>query len=1093
MKKLLLASLCFLLLSITQVFAQNRTITGTVTAQEDGLPIPGVTVKVKGTTVGTQTSASGKFTLSVPENAVLIFSFIGYAQQEVPVRGAVVNARLAVSSRQLSEVVVTTALGIQRKADNLPYAQQGIKGADLTSTRQTDINQALAGKIAGVQVRSQSNAKLGSAALIRLRGAATINEHQPLFVVDGTPVDDINFINMDDVDDVQVLKGPSATALYGQRADAGVLMITTKKARKSPGVGINFSSSVAFNSVSTLPKYQNEYSGGTAGAGMQTYTWQDGDPVAWKALSGKNYHTYFDDASWGPKMTGQEYIPWYAWFPGTQYSYKTAKLTPQPDNVRDFYNTGRQLINNISFSKVSDDYNARVSYTNQDEKGEIPGSWLKRNFIATNLSYNLSKHFTVDANINYINQKTRGEFSDAYGNNASGSFNSWFHRDLDIGILKQLQNLRTPSGKLPSWNLDDSNGINADAINSGTLYWTNPYAYFNQAYALNTQDRLYGNIGLTYKLNEHFKVSGTVRKNQRNTHYESFLPNIFQISTSDLSSPLSINEFSTAATTPGAGKSGRPVRATYDTYDIRQVENNYEFLASYNQKFGKLNVDANVGANDRYNSYSYLENGTKGGLIVPDVFAISNSAIQPGYYSQQRTYKEVRSVYGRASANWDDFAIADFSLRNDWSSALPTTSNSYLYPSVGLTFLLTKFVTASVPAISFLKVRGSWAKVGSDLDPYNLSLYYTPGAQWSGAPTISTPDKLIDGNIKPSLSTSKEIGLDIRFLNDRLGFSGTYYDETKKNEIVTVDVSSVGGFTQKLINAGRINRKGVELTVDGYPVKTSDFSWNINTNFARNKSKVLELAPGIQTYYLGGADYSSSTGTTAYAPGVWAIVGGEYGQIRGRGIQKINGQPVIDPATGLYAFQDNVNFGSVLPQFTGGMVNTFKYKNVSLNFTVDFSKGGKYFSLSDLWGGFSGLYDYTAGNNDKGKPVRDPVASGGGVHVKGVDKTGKPVDMYVDAVDYYDGNGANKINEMHIFDLSYIKLREVNLGYTFNLKGSSINKVIQNLTLSAFGRNLWLIYTKNRNFDPSEFVNAYGESGQLPPSRTIGLTLKAGF
>jgi TonB-linked SusC/RagA family outer membrane protein len=1089
MKKLLLVSLCFLVLCVTQVYAQNRTVTGTVISKDDGLPIPGVTVKVKGTTIGVQTGASGKFTLSVPPSVTALeVSSIGYTTASFPIKGGEMTISLATDTRQLGEVIVTTALGIQRKADNLSSSQQGIKGDALTSTRQTDLNQALAGKIAGVQVRSQPGAKLGEAATIRLRGVNSIKEHNPLFIVDGTPVDDINFINLDDVDDVQVLKGPSATALYGQRADAGVIMITSKKGKKSPGVGINVSSTVAINQVSTLPKYQNEYSGGTAGAGWQTYTYKAGDPAEWKALDGQRFHTYFDDASWGPKIDGGDYIPWYAWIPGTQYSFKTAKLTAQPNNVRDFYQTGRQLINNINFSKAGDGYSARVSYTNQDEKGQIPSSTLKRNFITTDLSYDLSKHFTVNANINYVNQITHGEFSDAYGNNSSGSFNSWFHRDLNIGILKELQNLRTPTGKLPSWNLDDSNGITQSAIYNGTLYWTNPYTYFNQAYAVNTQDRLYGNMGLTYKLNDHFKLSGTVRRNQRNTHYESFLPTIFETSTSDLSSPLSINEFSTAI-----AKSGRPARATYDTYDIRQVENNYEFLASYNQKFGQFAFDANVGGNDRYNSYSYLEYGTKGGLIVPDVFAISNSKIQPGYYAQQRTYKEVRSLYGRASVNWSDVAIAEFTLRNDWSSALPVAHNSYLYPSVGLSLLLTKYVTDAVPAISFLKVRGNWAKVGSDLDPYNLSLYYTPGAQWSGAPTMTTPDRSIDPNIKPALSTSVETGLDVRFFNDRLGFSGTYYNENKVNEILPIDVSSVGGFTSKLINAANLRRRGVELTIDGYPVRTRDFSWNVNTNFAKNVSKVISLTQGVQNLYLGGADYSSATGTAAYAPGVWAVVGGEYGQLRGRGIQKINGQPVIDPATGLYAFQDNVNFGSVLPQFTGGMVNTFKYKQVTLNFTVDFAKGGKYFSLSDLWGGFSGLYDYTAGLNDKGKPVRDDVAAGGGVHVKGVDKAGAPVDMYVNAIDYYDGNGANKINEMHIFDLSYVKLREVNLGYTFNLKGTSANKFIQNLSLSAFGRNLWLIYTKNRNFDPSEFTNPYGESGQLPPSRTFGLTLKAGF
>lgn len=302
------------------------------------------------------------------------------------------------------------------------------------------------------------------------------------------------------------------------------------------------------------------------------------------------------------------------------------------------------------------------------------------------------------------------------------------------------------------------------------------------------------------------------------------------------------------------------------------------------------------------------------------------------------------------------------------------------------------------------------------------------------------------------------------------------------------------GFSSKLINAGKLNRKGVEITLDGTPIKNQNFSWNVTLNFGKNTSKVIELYPGLQNYYLGGSDYSSASGAAAYAPGVWSTVGGVWGQIRGRGIQKIDGQNVIDPATGLYAFVDNVNFGSVLPDFTGGMLNALSYKNFTLNFAIDFSKGGKYFSLSDFWGGFSGLYDYTAGLNDKGKPVRDPVASGGGVHVVGVDKNKNKVDMYVDAITYYDNNGINKINEPHVFDMSFVKVREINLGYNFPVKSmGSMGKVFTNLQLSVFARNPFLIYSANKNFDPSEMTGNYGESGQLPPSRSFGATLRVGF
>jgi TonB-linked SusC/RagA family outer membrane protein len=1019
----------------------------------------------------------------------LVFTATGFNPMTVIPENNKAFATLKKNESELSTVVVTTALGIKRRSDLLSSSQQGIKGSDVTSTRITDVNTALAGKISNVQVRTQSAAKLGSQSQIKIRGANSVSglTNDPLYIVDGTPIDDINFINLDDVDNIQVLKGPSATALYGQRAANGVILLTTKKARPNSKT-ISLTSTYSFDKVGQLPSYQNEYSGGSAGVGWKTYTWKAGDPVEWKALDGKKYHSYFDDASWGPKMDGSEYIPWYAWYPGTQYSYKTAKLTPQPNNIKDFYSTGQNLLNNLSLTKGGTDYTLRLSYTNQSQSGLIPGSKLNRNFLSTQMSYDITNHLTVSADVNFVNQKINGEFADTYGNNASGSFNSWFHRDLDVNILKELKNLRTPTGRIAGWNLDDYTTGRPDGtlFNNGTLYWTNPFTYFDLLSATNIQDRLYGSAGLTYKINNHFKIGGTVRRNQRNTHYESKLPYIFEQSTVDFQSALAINA---SATT-------RPVSATYRTYDVRQIESNYEFLSSYNQKFGKIGIDANFGGNVRQNDYSSLDNGTKGGLVVPDLYTLSNSRVTPFYYSATRNKKMVRSLYGSADVNWDDVVVLNFTLRNDWSSALPINNNSYLYPSVGGSFIFTKYLQ-QLPFVSFAKIRGSFAEAGSDLDPYQLSLLYAVGTnQYNGNILMTTPDKAIDSSISPQLSKSYEAGIDLRFLNNRLGISATYYNENVTNSIVSVTTTGSSGFTSKLLNAGKLNRKGIELTIDGYPVKTSNFSYNIAVNFAKNQSKVVELYPGLQNYYLGGSDYSSSTGSAGYAPGVWSVVGGDWGQIRGRGIKKVDGLNVIDPATGLYAYQDNVNFGSVLPDFTGGMINSLTYKGFNLNFAIDFVKGGKYFSLSDMWGSVSGLYDFTAGLNDKGKPVRDDVANGGGVHIKGISSVDlkTPVDMYVDAISYYNDNNFNKINELHIFDLSYVKLREVNFGYTIPVnRYSFLNNNVKNIQVSVFARNPWLIYAKNRNFDPSELTGNYGESGQLPPSKSYGVTLKLGF
>jgi len=1100
MRKTLLL-LGFAIIFCLSAIAQVRTITGKV-LDDKGAAIPFATVVVKGSKQGTSADAAGNFSVRASGSVTLTVSSVGFGTRDFKVTGNTLSASLSKTSADLDEVVVTTALNIKRKADNLSYASQGIKGDKLTTTRNTDINNALAGKIAGVQVRSESGAKLGSTATVRLRGVTGFGDLSPLYVLDGTPVNS-NDINPDDVADIQVLKGPTATALYGQRAEAGVIMVTTKKGSKGAGIGVDVSSTVVINKIGLIPKYQNDYSGGawlgagTSGQEFQKYTWDASMPAEWKALDGKFYHLYNDDASWGPRIAGQEYIPWYAWYPGTQYSDKTAKLTAQPNNIREFWNGNgaAQYENTVSLSRAGEGFNFRMSYTNISETGLLPTTSQMKNYITTSASYDVNKHFTMGLNFNYTNQKISGEFDDTYGNNSAGGFNQWFHRDLDMNILKEFRSYRTPDGVLPTWNLNDGNGINGlPSTNAASFlrpnYWFDHYSYFDNIVNVTNRNHLVGDINLTYKFDNHFKIAGFLRKNILTTDNEGKVPLVLEYS-NDASSSLALS----------ASSVGRPIKSTYQTTYTYGGEDNYEFLASYNQKFGRFMVDLNAGANDLVTESRSIYNSTKGGLTIPNLFTLSNS-VSPIAYSNSRSKFERRSVYGRGSVNYSDIAIVDFSLRNDVSSALPVSNNSYYYPSVGASLILTKFVKEALPFLSFAKLRGSYAQVGTDLAAYKLNTLYTLNSQlWGTNALTSTPDQIVDPNIKPTLSSSYEGGIDLRFLKNRISLAFTYYNQVTKNQIISAPVTGSSGFSSKLINAGEIDKNGIELSIDATPVVSKNFRWDVTLNLAHNNVTVVSLAPGVHQLFSGGGSYTSSTGNPAYAPGAWqfdatSAYGNTFSQLIGIGIQKYNGAPVLASDGQYVPTSGNVSFGSTIPNYTGGLINSFTYKSFTLNIAIDFCQGGKYYSLSDFWGKVSGLYDVTSGLNDKGIPIRSNVADGGGVHVVGVDGTSahNVVDKYVDAGTYYHQFYNHYINENSIYNLSYIKVREISFGYKIPLKSlGKFGTNFQNINISAVCRNPFLIYTDNKNIDPSELVGGYGESGQLPPTRSIGVTLKLGF
>ena len=1058
------------ILCTTLVFAQSRTISGVVT-DASGKSVPFASVTVKGTKNGVTADADGRFSIKgVSSGATLSITSAGFEDKDVSV-GTSDNLSISVaSSGAMTEVVVTSAFGIKKAQRTTPYSSQVIKSEQLNITSNTNIVEALAGKIAGVQSRSQSNAKLNSEDFLRIRGGLSLSDLGPIFVVDGTVVNSFD-INPDDVEDVTILKGANATALFGDRAAAGAIVINSKKRGSKQGIGAEITQSVMSDAVYITPSYQNLYAGG-ASADLMKYTWRSGQPVEWKALDGKYFHDYTDDASWGPRMSGQEYIPWYAWFPGHKYSLKTAPLVAQPNNARDFFNKGLTTTTNASFTKSGPGSNIRVSYTNQNITGIIPSSSSTRHTLFTTASFDLNDHFSTGVNSTYTSQRIRGEFDDGYANNSSGSFTQWFHRNLDMGIMKELQDYKAPNGTLASWNLytnpDGATGY-GDVIGN---YWYNFYAYFKNQNNLQSRDRLYGDFFLQYRMNKNFNVKATIRKNQLTTYNENITTSMLQKS---------------------AGQTGYLARyATGETY---YKEYNYEALANYNNSFmsNRLSLNINAGANVLDIESKSAAMGTSNGLNVPDYYAINNSVAQPSV-SNGRSQSKVNSLFFNGDLEWNNYASITFAVRNDWYSANPIDNVDLLSPSVGASFVFSEFTKSNLPWLNFGKVFGSWGKKPRPLSTYQNNFGYSTGAVlWNGNFLMGTPNGAVSPDLVGSTVSSYEAGIDLRFLKGRLGVNILYYNDDNIGEPLNVAVSGVSGFTSVAQNAVHIQREGLELQVNASPVKGKNLNWDISTTFGYSiKNPVVDIF-GVPTgrVLLAGGSFG-----TRFAR-AFQEKGKDWGQLIGGGIKRnAEGKMVINPASGAYVVDADKHWGSVLPKYTGGFINTLNYKNLMLTVSFDYQIGGKFFSLSEMWGNFSGLLDETAAINDKGKNIRDAVANGGGVHVVGVSSVDEKtvVDKYVEAQDYFHQFYYGRIAEPFIHDLTFLKVREASLSYRIPVKNlGKIGKNLQGATFSVTARNPWIIYRESKNFDPSEISGVQGEDGQLPSVRSIGASLKLSF
>lgn len=1043
-------------------FGQAKTVSGRVTDSK-GNPVPFATIKVKGSRQGVSADQNGNYSISVKPGDILVISSTDITTKEVTVGdAATLNVSVDQADAELSEVVVT-ALGIKREKKALGYAAQEVKGENLNFTNNVDVSTALAGKVAGVRLLGSPSSTFDNAGVM-IRGVQGLSLTPALFILDGTPVDQ-NAVSMESVESVTVLKGAAATALYGQRGANGVVVMTSKKGKRGAGSSVDFKTSASFENVALLPKYQNEYAGGYSSARnapSSSFT-QDGwykfkynasrHPADWAAFDGQYILEYGADESWGPKIDGtSQYRPWYSWYPGENFG-KLATMVAQPDNVKDYFETGRNLTNSISFTNSGSNYNFRMGYMNQDRTLVLPNTKRQLHQLSLNGIYDISSRLSLSTDVSYTYDDRFGQPYETYRNdglNVTQNFNQWFQRQLD---MKGMRRYREPDGRVNSWNIGDPNGTGDFDVLLAPQYWDNPYYIAYEAYGTGRTNRLVGNVGLTAELAKGLKWYSYVRKSSYNA----------------------VSDFR-------RGTGGLELDAYQNATDAFN-EMNYETNLGYVKKFGDISLDGYVGGNIRKSLRELNYMGTNGGLSVPNWFNIRASKATPTYTNDMSRFL-VRSLYGKASIGYKNFLFLDGTLRNDWSSSLPSTDNSYLYYSVTGSFVFSDLMKGGIKDwLTFGKVRVAYASVGSDIGFAEVNTALTGRQPFSGTPAVTVGDIYRSGRIRPALSKSFEVGTELKFFN-RLGVDFAYYKNNNIDQIINVDVSNASGFNQVQINAGKIQSTGWDLTLTGDILSDRNKNWQMIFNLGSNTTKVVELADGLDVYlYDGSGDERLEH-----------RVGREWGTLIGRKykVDPKNGKTVLF-ASGLPDYVTNQEIGSVLPDFTGGLINNFRYKNFELSFSIDFQKGGMFRSVTRRYLEGAGLAAETVGVNDKGNDIRMYPSLGGGVRMDGSDGNGADRTVYIPARNYY-YTAAQRDTRNFVYDASYVKLREVRLGYNF--PASVANKLYaKNANFSVFVSNAWLIYAESKDLgiDPSELEASWTEGGQLSSTRQIGAALKLTF
>lgn len=1046
-------------MSIGTMMAQS-TVTGTV-SDEDGSPIIGANVLVKGSVpmVGTITDLDGKYSLNVPEGySALSFSFVGYGTQEVAIDGQTSIDVTMVEGVALKDVVVT-ALGLSREEKALGYATQEVDGEELTKAREVNVVNSLKGRVAGVQISSSSN--LGGSSRIVIRGANSITgNNQPLFVVDGVPMNNSNFtdanqnrgaggydygnaiqdLNPDDIETINVLKGPTAAALYGDRAANGVIIITTKKgtalSSKNAPIGVSINSSLQFNEVYVLPDYQNSYGGG-AGSAFPYSAIDTNQQIVDMAY----------DGSWGPSYDGAPSVRhWDSYDEWDTENYGTTRpFEANPNNIKDFFRTGVTATNGVAFGGATSKGSFRLGFTNTQQKGTQENSNLSRNNVSLTSNLNLSDKLTAGANVNIVSSNGNGRPLTGYGESVMSQFNQWFQRQLDMDRLRDYQN---PDGTQRTWN-------RSGEFDAAPKYWDNPFWERFENGQRDRRDRMFGNVSLSYRFNEMFTLTGRAMQDMYTDRREEWV---------------------------AVGG----VRLPKYSEDIRTVrESNYDMILTFNKRFGEdISVSALAGMNYRTDYYSLNSTSTQGGLNTPGLYNLSNSASE--LLAEDRTERfEVFSIFQQATIGYKDFLYLDLTNRTDFNSTLPLDNNVYNYYSGNLSFAFSELV--DMPDIlSFGKFRAGFARVGKGTDPYQLNTLYTANSNFGANATATVPNSQLNPTLRPEITTGFEFGLDLRVLKDRLGVDFSYYNNVTSDQIFRVSQSGSTGFTSRVLNAGKVQNQGIEFMAYGTPIKTKDFQWDINFNLGKNNNKVLELYTGTDNIRL----------TSLFGVSLEARVGEPYGTLMGTTYERdAEGNYLTDG--GVYIPTDTVtSLGSVLADFTGGVSTSLRYKGLSLFVLVDFQKGGRLFSLSNQWGMYSGILQSTVENDIR----ENGIVVDGVVATQDVDGNwgtdGVANSDTIGAQTHFFLNQGYIINEASVFDASFVKLREVRLSYTFpNSWFESVR--IRDLSLSLVGRNLAILHRNIPNVDPEAAVNSGNvqgfEGGQLPTERSIGVNLSVKF
>jgi TonB-linked SusC/RagA family outer membrane protein len=1097
-------SVFFLVVLVENCYAQPTgagqntiRVTGTVTSAIDGAILPGVSIVVEGTTTGTVTDMDGTYSIEVPENATLVFSYLGFALQKIAVGGRnSINVLMVESAEALDELVVT-ALGIRREEKSLGYSVGKIASEELSKVVHENILTSMAGKVTGVTINSTGGT--GSTVSMVIRGATSMStDNQPLFVIDGVPMtssvnnvggfgsgnlvdygNSISDIDPESIESISILKGPSAAALYGTRAGNGVVLITTKKANQRGGMKVEVVSNTVFDIPSKYLDVQNRF-----GFGARSYT----DKTFANGVIPP--YNVSEVAGAGPELNkGYWQVQPFAPLDANGAAIPT-ELIAYPDNYKNFINRSAiTSTNSISISSVTDLVNYRLGISNMTNKGLVPNSDLNRNNLTLSATSEMRKGFTVSTDINYTqNWADNRPATQERGANPL-QWAAWTPPNVDIRQLKAYK----------------LGGNEVLTIGEG---WENPYFL---VYGINNRfkrNRLIGNVSATWEVTPQLSFMGRYALNKSDEVRETKMD---------------------------PGFSGEPNNGAYGIVTSESAETNADVLATYKNNWNDFSLTASAGGNVLYANWSHISNSSKpgSGLIIPYLYTVQNIENTSLNYSNARYERAIHSVYAMGNLGWKDMVYLDLTARNDWASTLPSENRSYFYPSSSLSFIVNNMFDLG-KRINLFKIRGGIAQVGNDTSPYSLYATYFDAGQWGEAIRLGKPGNLLNPVLLPEEATSYEVGVDLRMFNNRLRFEGTYYKEDNRNQILSVPLAGSTGFNSIKINAGLLQSKGVELMLGFTPIQTNDWTWDINANFTKNRTHLLELSEGTDFVEFWS---EARVKNIAYAKNEELGRDGLIGNLYSRKILRVTDKnskyynyPLLPENSEDAEWQSEDEYskvGNYNPSFIMGFQTTLSYKNFSLSMTFDWRSGGQYVSqtwryltegvVSNTWlnqlvippDGLGGnpsnaLRDWVVANADaliftnNPRPVGGPTPDFGGYYNDFYTGIGAYDGTFAPGVyGYYDDSGnfiltkenlGNEgtefrpyvmsypwdIGEANLFDADYVKLREIALNYRVPQRASQ-KLGIRDLNVSVYSRNI-MIWTKNAGMgiDPEKAYQSAG-------------------